>query len=185
MTRWAISPLANLFAEVGTQPAPMGRSEQPHDMRDIDDRSRFVRTQVSADAGSAARARAEFASWLDGHFSLGAERFNDVLLAVNEAIANAAEFAYENSGVEFPATSPQRGTIDVDATHDAKTGTLTVTVNDHGSWLHKAPQLAGVRQQFRGRGIPLMQALADKLVIDRTPHGTRVTMTWTGLRHRR
>ncbi|MGO8768010.1 ATP-binding protein [Mycobacterium sp.] len=142
-------------------------------MPNIDDRSRFARSRISADARSAARARAEFAGWLDRHFLLGAERFNDVLLAVNEPIANAAEFAYVDS--------LQRGTMDLDATYDADSDTLAVTVNDHGRWRHKVPQPAGVQQQFRGRGIPLMQALADKLTIDRTPHGTHVTMTWTGL----
>jgi anti-sigma regulatory factor (Ser/Thr protein kinase) len=34
---------------------------------------------------------------------------------------------------------------------------------------------------MRGRGIPLMEALADDVTIDRTPQGTRVTLTWTGL----
>jgi serine/threonine-protein kinase RsbW len=62
--------------------------------RPTDDRSRFVRTRVAADARRAARTRAEFGSWLETHFTLRAERANDLLLAVNEAIANAAEFAY-------------------------------------------------------------------------------------------
>jgi len=55
-----------------------------------------------------------------------------VLLAVNEAIANAAEFAYVDSR--------QPGTLDVDATYDADSGTLAVTVNDHGRWPDKVPQ---------------------------------------------
>lgn len=169
------------FGGVTTQLGPMGCSaHQPHDMPDVDDRSGFVRVRVSADAGGAARTRAEFAGWLNRHFSLGVERFSDVLLAVNEAIANAAEFAYVNTR----ADSPKRGTMDVDATYDADSGTLVVTVNDHGSWRTKTPRLAGM-QQFRGRGIPLMRALADNLVIDRTKHGTRVTMTWGGLTRRR
>jgi Histidine kinase-like ATPase domain len=62
--------------------------------RPTDDRSRLVRTRVAADARSAARTRAEFGSWLETHFTLRAELANDLLLAVNEAIANAAEFAY-------------------------------------------------------------------------------------------
>lgn len=146
-------------------------------MPNIDDQFRFARSRVPADPGSAARTRAEFSGWLATHFSLGPERFNDVLLAVNEAIANAAEFAY--------ADSPQRGTLDVDASYDAQSDTLAVTVDDHGRWRYQVARAPGARQELRGRGIPLMQALADTLVIDRTPRGTRVTLSWTDLTGRR
>ncbi len=144
-------------------------------MPDVDDPSRFVRTRVFADAGRAAQLRAEFGGWLGGRFSLGPETFNDVLLAVNEAIANAAEFAYVDS--------PQRGTLELDAAYHAVTDALTVTVTDHGRWRHKVPQPAGL--QLRGRGIPLMRALADEVGIDPTQQGTRVTLTWTALNRRR
>lgn len=144
-------------------------------MPDIDAPSRFARARVCADAGNAARLRAEFAGWLGRRFSLGVEGLNDVLLAVNEAIANAAEFAY----VDYP----RPGTLDLDATYEAGSDTLAVTVTDHGRWRHKIPQPAGL-PQLRGRGIPLMEALADDVIIDRTPHGTRVTLTWTQLNRR-
>jgi serine/threonine-protein kinase RsbW len=140
----------------------------------IDDRSRFVRTRVGADAGSAARTRAEFRSWLDAHFTLGAERASDLLLAVNEAIANAAEFAYVDAS--------QRGTLDVSAAYDVDSDTLAVTVNDRGLWHRSFPAPATV--QPRGRGIPLVRALADQVIIDRTPQGTHITLTWTDLTHR-
>jgi serine/threonine-protein kinase RsbW len=155
--------------EVGGQPATTGRSDQPHNVSSADDRSRFVRTRVAADACSAARTRAEFGVWLERHFTLGADRFSDLLLAVNEAIANAAEFAY--------CDSAQRGTVDVSAAYDGDSDTLAVTVNDQGHWRPKVP----VQHQLRGRGIPLMEALADEVTIDRTPHGTHVTLTWTDL----
>ena|ERR1700753_3458623 len=138
---------------------------------DIDDRSRFARTRVAADAPGAARARAELRRWLDRHFTLGPDRVSDLLLAVNEAIANAAEFAYLETS--------QRGTIDVSATYDVDSDTLAVTVNDRGRW-HEAvsePTLHG----YRGRGIPLMRALADEATINPTPQGTHVTLTWTHL----
>ena len=140
-------------------------------MSGTDDRSRFVRMQVGADALSAARTRVEFRNWLDRHFALGAERYNDVLLAVNEAIANAAEFAYEDA--------PQRGTLDVTANYSDASDTLAVTINDRGRWRQKASMQ--FQPQLRGRGIPLMQTLADEVTIDRTSQGTRVTVTWTGL----
>ncbi|OBF91837.1 anti-sigma regulatory factor [Mycobacterium sp. 852002-51163_SCH5372311] len=141
-----------------------------------DDQSRFVRKRIAADASSAAQTRAEFGNWLDRHFTLGAERFNDLLLAVNEAIANAAEFAYIDAA--------QCGTMDVSADYDAHSDTLAVTVNDRGRWRHNvpAPAAPGRQQcQVRGRGIPLMRALADEAIIDGTPHGTSVRLTWTDL----
>ncbi len=157
----------------------MGRSERgPDEVSDIDDRSRFVRKRIAADAHSAAVTRAEFGMWLDRHFTLGAERSNDLLLAVNEALANAAEFAYVGAS--------QRGTVDLSAAYDDDADTLVVTVNDHGRWRPTRPEPTAVprRPQIRGRGIPLMRALADRVTIDRTPQGTHVTLVWTGLSQR-
>ncbi len=148
--------LDGLRAQLGT----MGRPDPPRT---------FVRTRVAADARTAARTRAEFGAWLERHFTLGAERFNDLLLAVNEAIANAAEFAYIDAA--------QRGTVDVSASYDGNSDTLAVSVDDRGRWRQAVP----VPQHRRGRGIPLMRALADEVLIDRTPHGTHVTLTWTEL----
>lgn len=149
----------------------MGRSDhQQHGVvSNLDDRSHFVRTRVVADARSAALTRAEFGSWLERNFALGAARFNDLLLAVNEAIANVAEFAY--------ADAAQRGTVDVSAAYDGDSDTLAVTINDQGRWRQGAT--AQRPYQLRGRGIPLMEALADEVTIDRTPEGTHVTLTWT------
>lgn len=116
--------------------------------------------------------------WLGRHFRLGAERSNDLLLAVNEALANAAEFAYVDAS--------QCGTVDLSATYDAAADTLAVTVNDRGRWRHKLPEPATVppQPQVRGRGIPLMRALADRVTIDRTARGTHVTLVWTDLSRR-
>lgn len=156
---------------MGAQLETMGRFDQSHDVSRTDDRFRFARDRVVADPRSAARARAEFGAWLETHFSLSPDRFSDVLLAVNEAIANAAEFAY--------CEVSHRGTLDVIAAYDRRADTLAVTVDDRGRWRQKAP--APHQQQLRGRGIPLMEVLADQVTIDRTPRGTRVTMTWTAL----
>lgn len=116
--------------------------------------------------------------WLDRHFRLDAERSNDLLLAVNEALANAAEFAY--------ADTARRGTMDLRATYDDAANTLAVTVNDRGRWRHKLPEPVTVppQPQVRGRGIPLMRALADRVTIDQTPRGTHVTLVWTDLPRR-
>jgi serine/threonine-protein kinase RsbW len=94
-----------------------------------------------------------------------------LLLAVNEAIANAAEFAY--------ADASQHGTMDVSAAYDIDSHVLAVTVDDRGRWRQNFSASANV--QARGRGVQLMLALADEVTIDRTPQGTHVTLTWTDL----
>ncbi len=142
-------------------------------MTPLDDRSRFVRMRVAADALSANRIRVEFRNWLDRHFTLGAERFSDLVLAVSEALANAAEFAYTDTG-DQPAV---HGTMDVSAAYDARSDTLAVTVKDRGRWR----QRTGTRDMTRGRGIPLMRVLADEADIHGTPDGTQVTLKWKRL----
>src|SRR4051812_12543593 len=121
----------------------------------LDDPFRFVRMRIAADPHTASSTRVEFRRWLDRHFTLGAERFSDLLLAVSEALSNAAEFAYIGS--------PQRGTMDVNAKYDIKSDTLAVTVSDRGRWRPTVPDQPRLERQYqvRGRGIPLMRALAD------------------------
>lgn len=137
-------------------------------MTPLDDRSSFVRTGVAADGSNAARVRVEFRNWLDRHFNLGAERFSDLVLAVSEALANVAEFAY-------PA--PDRGTMDISAAYDSDLDSLAVTINDRGQWRKHAP----AEDFSRGRGIPLMRALADEADINGTPRGTEVRLLWKRL----
>lgn len=86
-----------------------------------------------------------------------------MVLAVHEALANAAEFAYRRDR--------RAGTVDLEAT--VGDGTLTVTVVDHGHWrsASRTP-----RRRCRGRGIPLMRLLADGVDIDATPSGTSVRL---------
>jgi serine/threonine-protein kinase RsbW len=159
---------------VRTRLEKMGRSDnQPHIVAHIDDRSRFVRSRVVADARTAARIRAEFGRWLDRYFTLDAERIGDLLLALNEAMANAAEFAYIDAS--------QLGTVDVSATYDVDSDTLAVTVDDRGRWHQNVSDPASAERRYRGRGISLMRVLADEATIDPTPHGTHVTLTWNRL----
>lgn len=152
---------------------PMGRTDQGPGEAGVDDRSRFARTRVAADGHAAARVRAEFRQWLDRHFSLNDEQRGDLLLAVNEALANTAEFAYVGAA--------QGGTMDVSATYDEDSGTLAVTIEDRGRWRQQVPEPAAARRgpQVRGRGLDLMRILADEVTIDRTPQGTHVRLIWT------
>ncbi|MCX2932865.1 ATP-binding protein [Mycobacterium sp. CVI_P3] len=132
------------------------------------DGDRFVRNDVVADAHNAARVRDEFATWLRGRGDLDRVRFSDVVLAVNEALANTAEFAYLQSG--------RVGTIDVEAVR--ADSTLTITIADQGCWREATP---ATQSRARGRGIPLMRALADDVSIDTSPLGTTVCLRFEQL----
>jgi serine/threonine-protein kinase RsbW len=132
-----------------------------------DSRTRFAHTSVLADAACAAHMRQEFSVWLRRWFSLDPTQVSDMVLAVNEALANAAEFAY--SAVERP------GAMHLLADYDTGSAVLTVTVTDEGTWRLKD---AANKHISRGRGIPLMRALADRATIDSTPAGTRVCLEW-------
>ena len=118
-----------------------------------------------ADAQTVAEFRNAFAQWLRENFALDAERYNDVLLAVNEALTNAAEFAY--------VASDEPGTMSVTAHYDAADRKLVAVVSDHGAWLEKEPD---GKPNTRGRGIQLMRALADRATFQRESTGTQVAM---------
>jgi serine/threonine-protein kinase RsbW len=120
-----------------------------------------------ADPESAARIRREFSDWLRQYFALDETKVSDVVLAVNEAMANAAEYAYVAVG--------RPGTMHVQAHYDWTAATLTVTVSDQGVWRSTDP---GTTERRRGRGIPLMRALADRAIVDSSPAGTRVCLEW-------
>lgn len=128
------------------------------------DDSRFIRHDLSADAPTVSGLREELSVWLRRGPGMDETRLCDVLLAVNEALANAAEFAYADGGA---------GTMDVEAVRDAGRGTITVTVSDQGHWRETNPLN---RQRSRGRGIPLMRTLADSVIIDTSGLGTSVCL---------
>jgi serine/threonine-protein kinase RsbW len=139
-------------------------------MRDFgqrDSRTRFAQTSVLADAACAAQLRQEFSLWLKRSFALDPTKVSDVVLAVNEALANAAEFAY--------STADHPGEMHLLADYDTGLARLRVTVADEGVWRIPA---GGKKSISRGRGIPLMQALADRATIESTPAGTQVHLEW-------
>ncbi|OBA96185.1 anti-sigma regulatory factor [Mycobacteriaceae bacterium 1482268.1] len=132
-----------------------------------DSRKRFAQTSSLASAACAAQMRQEFSLWLKRYFALDPIKISDVVLAVNEALANAAEFAY--SALDRP------GAMHLHADYDDGADVLKVTVSDEGAWRVKDAKNA---RFSRGRGIPLMRALADRATIDSTPAGTRVCLEW-------
>jgi anti-sigma regulatory factor (Ser/Thr protein kinase) len=122
----------------------------------------FARTET-ADALSVARLRHELSQWLRTHLTLDVDRLNDVLLVVNEALTNSAEYAYRGG----------EGTMTLDVYHDAADGTLLVSISDGGRWRHVDP---AAQPNTRGRGLPLMRALSDRMTISWTSDGTCVQM---------
>jgi len=136
---------------------------------DVANAERFERIGIAANAQTASLTRDEFASWLRERFELDPIRSSDLVLAINEALANCAEFAY----LECPGT----GTMDLQAWHDAVESTITVLVSDRGSW--RTPVEPNVRS--RGRGIPLMEALSDRTSIETSDHGTHVRLEWANV----
>jgi serine/threonine-protein kinase RsbW len=125
---------------------------------------------IGADAESASHTREQFAVWLAQFFTLDPIKSSDLVLATNEALANAVEFAY--------LTTARVGTIDLTARYDATDAKLAVTVLDYGRW--RVPDPANA-DRTRGRGIPLMHALSDCVDIETSSRGTRVCLQWNGI----
>lgn len=116
-----------------------------------------------ADALTVAQMRHELSRWLREQFALDSVRLNDILLAVNEALTNSAEFAYVDA---------EQGTMTMQVRYAAD-GDLCVTITDHGRWRDVAPE---DRCTTRGRGLQLMRALADDVDITRASSGTTVRL---------
>ena len=119
-------------------------------------------TGERADADRAAELRRELGDWL-GSVGVDPDRCYDVVLATYEAIANSVEHAYRDHS--------DRGTLDIRVCCGAE-GRIDVRVTDRGDWaLHSS-------DPNRGRGVPLMRALADSASVTSDQNGTTVHMTW-------
>jgi serine/threonine-protein kinase RsbW len=140
---------------------------------DVADARRFECIDIAADAESASRIREEFAEWLARFFDLDPIRSSDLVLAINEALANAAEYAYVSTN--------RLETMDLLAQYDAADARLTVRISDNGLW--RVPESTEVRR-FRGKGIPLMKALSDRVTINTSTTGTQVCLQWASVAER-
>jgi serine/threonine-protein kinase RsbW len=139
----------NVFGmEVSGRPAP-GRIE-------------FVHRSWPADPHQLAVIRRELSGWL-APLALTEMEVADVVLAVDEAAANAVRHAYgpDEAGV-------------VELTLWTESKTLCIEVVDHGSWRPPAD-----RPAEGGRGIPLMSHMSESMLIHFDDRGSRVL-----LRHR-
>ena len=95
--------------------------------------------------------------WLASHGASDSET-DELILACAEACANAIEHAYP----------PEPQSFQVEAREDG--GTVLLTVRDWGQW--RPP-----RGEYRGRGLMLMEGLADAVQVTPGENGTTVTLT--------
>jgi serine phosphatase RsbU (regulator of sigma subunit)/anti-sigma regulatory factor (Ser/Thr protein kinase)/putative methionine-R-sulfoxide reductase with GAF domain len=91
------------------------------------------------------------------HHGADADETYDIVVACQEACANAVEHAYAPGEREFVLEAASLG------------GTIEIVVRDEGRWRNP-------RGVNRGRGLPLMRALMDHVDVRRSDEGTAVVM---------
>ena len=116
--------------------------------------------EVNADANHLASLRSGLRGWLK-RAGVSEDQAVNVLVAVGEALANAIEHGHRQN---------RDGLVCLRAV--ALGDRLHVTVSDTGSW--KTP--AAEPERHRGRGVALMRALMDEVVIEPRTTGTTVQM---------
>jgi len=94
------------------------------------------------------------------------ERREDIVLAVGEALANAAEHAYEATECRS-----EHEVIELHATATPDGSRIAVEIRDAGRFIERAARAD------RGFGFRIMRSIARDVAID-TASGTRVRMTF-------
>jgi serine/threonine-protein kinase RsbW len=124
-----------------------------------------LQMQMVATDRNVTEALGRFRNWLT--VDIPSELLEDLVLAVYEAMANAAEHGY--------ADRPHRpGPVRLQARRGSTH--VLMTVSDEGRW--RAP----ANERFRGRGLPLMRLLAHEVHIAADPGGTVVRL-WAEAPH--
>jgi len=111
---------------------------------------------VTPDLSELAGLRHDLARWFE-RAAVGKELGADLVLATHEAVANAIEHAEGQGRVAVKANLSE--------------GEITIDVTNQGAW--KSDQRTDISD--RGRGLLLMRALADDVVI--TSSGDAVTVS--------
>lgn len=123
--------------------------------------------RLLADPAQLAPTRRMIRQWAGAH-GIPDLRTERLLLASGEALANAMEHAYAGTGP---------GAIELVIRLDPD-GTIVTQVHDFGTWREPDPAAVnGGGARLRGRGIPLMNGLMDRVEVVRQAAGTTVTMT--------
>lgn len=121
-----------------------------------------------ADSATAAEWRRALQGWLQQEVRTSPEIRDDVVLGVNEALANCVEHAYH--------THAQMGAMKLQASYDPDAESIRVCVSDRGCW--RRPTARRADDPRASRGIALMHALADHCTIHARPNGTSVYLDY-------
>jgi anti-sigma regulatory factor (Ser/Thr protein kinase) len=116
-----------------------------------------LRLRVAARAEELARVRETLRRWLQGAPATERDEFA-IVLACNEACANAMEHAYDDVEASYDVEVAQVG------------GAVALTVRDAGRWRER-------RTTGRGRGIGLMRTFMDEVDVATNDSGTTVRMS--------
>jgi serine/threonine-protein kinase RsbW len=106
--------------------------------------------------------------WLQHEVHTSAEIRDDVVLGVNEALANCVEHAYRSHH--------QIGAMKLQASYDPAAESIRVCVSDRGNW--QRPSSRKPNDPRASRGLALMHSLADKCTIHARPNGTSVYLDY-------
>lgn len=117
---------------------------------------------------TAAQWRRALQRWLREEVRMSADVRDDVILGVNEALANCVEHAYNaHRGI---------GVMKLQASYDPAAESIRVCISDRGNWQHPEPKKAN--DPRASRGIMLMHSLADHCTIHARPNGTSVYLDY-------
>lgn len=136
-----------------------------------------LHVELAAEPGAAGRSRRATDRWLASlcgvETSCGVVA--DLLLAINEAVSNSIEHAYRGTGAgTVTLRADTVGRDDPERTGSCAEVRVRVEVSDRGHW-RTPPQDPG----FRGRGLTMMRACADDVVVRCGAAGTTVTFHTT------
>lgn len=121
----------------------------------------------AADAPTAGKLRRDLQRWLQEVVDESAE-VSDIVLSVNEALANCVEHAYR----AHDAVGPMK----LQVSYDPTACHLRVCVSDRGTW--RRPAARPRSDAGASRGLMLMHAVAKNCAIDVRPEGTTVCMDY-------
>jgi anti-sigma regulatory factor (Ser/Thr protein kinase) len=124
--------------------------------------ARSFATVVPATPANIPQARHRLRDWLIG-IAVDPRRVADILLATGEAVSNAIEHGSGGDSLR---------TVSVEAF--VRGHTVTATVSDTGRW--SGDSSASQRSLRGGRGLTMINGLADHVKTVRTAHGTRITL---------
>lgn len=123
----------------------------------------------AADAVTATQLRHALRGWLHEVARMPAEVLHDIVLGVNEALANCVEHAYRDHHTV--------GTMKLQASYDPAARSIQVCISDRGTWYRRPPKRPN--DPRASRGIMLMHAVADHCTVDARPGGTTVRLDYT------